>query len=217
MSASLTGEYYKLADFDEWTIFPALEATYSIAPSHMMMFFFSSDKVYPGYWVLHGGTGYLNGYAELHGNPLLKPYREYSGQLSYILKSKYILTAFYNYLKNYSDRLPYQSPDRLVLIYLSLNFDYKQTLGLNLIIPFNVRRVLDSRLTLNGFYDKVKSYNFHDTSFDNDNLVFYSRLDNTINLSSKPNIKLKFNTAYISKNIQGPAELSGLWNMDGRY
>lgn len=214
LSASVTGEYYKLVDFDEWTVFPALEATYSISPSHMMLLSFSSDKVYPGYWELHGGISYLNGYAELHGNPLLKPYREYSGQLSYILKSKYVLTAFYNYLKDYSDQLPYQSPDRLSLIYQSLNYDYKQMIGLNLIIPFNVGQLLNSRLTLNGFYDKVKSSHFHDISFDKDNLVFYSRLDNTINISSNPNIKMEISGAYITKNIQGPAELTSLWNVD---
>jgi len=214
LSTSFTGEYYKFADFDEWAVFPALEATYSISPSHMMQLSFSSDKVYPGYWELHGGTSYLNGYAELQGNPLLKPYREYSGQLSYILKSKYILTAFYNYMKDYFDQLPYQAPDRLVLIYQSLNFDYKQVTGLNLIVPFNIGQALDSRLTLNGFYDKVKSSHFHDISFDKDNLVFYSRLDNTINISSRPNIKLEIAGAYITRNIQGPAELSELWNVD---
>jgi hypothetical protein len=214
LSASLTGEYYRLADVGEWTIFPALEATYSISPSHIMQLSFSSDKAYPTYWELHGGISYLNGYAELHGNPLLKPYREYSGQLSYILKSKYILTAFYQYMKDYSAQLPYQAPDRLALIYQSLNFDYKQMAGLNLIIPFNIARPLESRLTLNGFYDKVKSAHFHDLSFKKDRLVFYSRLDNTINISSKPAIKLEITGAYITKNIQGPAELSPIWNVD---
>lgn len=214
ISASITGEYYKLADFDEWTVFPAIEGTYSISPSHMMQLSFSSDKVYPGYWELHGGTSYLNGYAELQGNPNLKPYRVYSGQLSYLLKSKYILTAFYNYMDDYSDQLPYQSSERLSLIYQSLNFDYRQVVGLNLIVPFNIGRVLSSRLTLNGFYDKVKSSKFHDISFNKDNFVFYSRLDNTFNISSKPNIKMEIAGSYITKNIQGPAELSKLWNVE---
>ncbi|GAE16821.1 hypothetical protein IX307_001273 [Bacteroides pyogenes] len=214
LSASIMGEYYKFAGFDEWTVFPAIEGTYSISPSHMMQFSLSSDKVYPGYWELHGGTSYLNGYAELQGNPNLKPYRVYSGQLSYILKSKYILTAFYNYMDDYSDQLPYQSSERLSLIYQSLNFDYRQVVGLNLMVPFNIGRVLNSRLTLNGFYDKIKSSRFHDVSFNKDNFVFYSRLNNTFNISSKPNIKMEIAGSYITKNIQGPAELSKLWNVE---
>ncbi|MDR0750722.1 MAG: outer membrane beta-barrel protein [Tannerellaceae bacterium] len=214
LSASLTGEYYKLAGFAGWTAFPALEANYSVSPGSMLLLSFSSDKVYPAYWALHGGTGYLNGYAELHGNPLLRPYREYSGQLSYILKSKYILTAYCNYLKDYSDQLPYQSPTRLALIYQSLNYDYRQAAGLNLIVPFTAAKAIDSRLTLNGFYDKVKSSAFHELSFENDNFVFYSRLDNTVTLSSRPAIKLEFAAACISRNIQGPATLSALWNVE---
>jgi hypothetical protein len=214
VNASVTGEYYRLVDFKEWTVFPALEMMYFISPSQIMQLSFSSDKVYPAYWEMHGAVSYLNGYSEIHGNPLLKPYRDYSGQLSYILNSKYILTVFYNYMNGYSVQLPYQAQDRLALVYKTLNLDYKQTAGLNLIIPFKAGRVADTRLTLTGFYDKVKSSHFHDISFDKDNFVFYARLDNTINISSKPNIKMEINGAYISKNIQGPAELTSLWNLD---
>lgn len=214
LSASITGEYYKFADFDEWTFFPAIESTYTISPSHMIQLSLSSDKVYPGYWELHGGTSYLNGYAELKGNPNLKPYRVYSGQLSYILKSKYVLTAFYNYMEDYFDQLPYESSKRLSLIYQSLNFDYRQVVGLNLIVPFNIGRILNSRLTMNGFYDKVKSSKFHDISFNKDKFVYYSRLENTFIISSKPNLKVEIAGSYITKNIQGPAELSKLWNVE---
>jgi hypothetical protein len=214
VSASVTGEYYRLINLKEWTIFPAMEMMYFISPSQIMQLSFSSDKVYPTYWELHGAVSYLNGYSEIHGNPLLKPYRKYSGQLNYILNSKYILTAFYNYMDGYSVQLPYQVQDRLILMYKTLNMDYKQTAGLNLIIPCKTGKVVDMRLTLTGFYDKVKSSHFHDISFDKDNIVFYARLDNTINLSSKPNIKMEINGAYISKNIQGPAELTALWNLD---
>jgi hypothetical protein len=212
--ASVTGEYYKLTDFDEWTVFPALEMTYFVSPSQIMQLSFSSDKVYPAYWEMLGAVNYLNGYSEIHGNPLLKPYRNYSGQLNYMLNSKYILTAFYSYMDDYSMQLPYQAQNRLVLIYKTLNFDYKQTAGLNLVIPFNIKQVVNTQLNVMGFYDKVKSSHFHDIAFTNDNFVFYTRLDNTINISSKPNIKAEINGAYISKNIQGPAELTSLWHLD---
>lgn len=214
LSASLMGEYYKFGSFNEWTIFPALEMTYFISPSRIMQLSFSSNKVYPAYWEMLGAVGYLNGYSEIDGNPQLKPYRDYSAQLNYMLNNKYIITLYYNYLDKYFNQLPYQAQDKLSLIYETLNFDYKQTIGLNLIIPFNVEKTLNSRITLNGFYDKVKSSHYHDISFINDNFVFYSRLDNTISILSKPNIKLEINGAYISPNIQGPAKLTALWNLD---
>jgi hypothetical protein len=214
VSASVTGEYYQLADFREWTVFPALEMTYFISSSQIMQLSFSSDKEYPAYWEMHGAVSYLNGYSEIHGNPQLKPCRNYSTQLNYMLNSKYILTVFYSYMDKYSAQLPYQAQDRLTLVYKTLNFDYKQTAGLNLIVPFNIGQTVNTRLTLTGFYDMVKSSHFHDISFAKDKFVFHARLDNTLNISSKPNIKMEINGAYISRNIQGPAELTALWNLD---
>ena len=179
-----------------------------------MQLSFSSDKAYADYWELHGAVGYLNSYAEIHGNPLLKPYKDYSTQLSYIMKSKYIITLFHIYQDDYFCQLPYQAQNRMSLIYKTLNFDYKQKTGINLVVPFNIGNILSSRMTVNGFYDKVKASHFHDISFENDKFAFYSRLDNTINISSKPNIKAEITGAYLTKNIQGPAELSTLWNTD---
>ena len=214
ITAAITPEYYKLGNYDEWTIFPSLEATYVISPSHIMQLSFSSDKTYANYWELHGAVGYLNSYAEVHGNPLLRPYKDYSSQFSYIMKNKYIITLYHNYQDDYFCQLPYQAQNKLSLIYKTTNFDYKQTFGLNLIVPFNLGNMVSSRMTLNGFYDKVKASDFHDISFENNKFVLYSRLDNTLNISSKPNIKAEIVGAYMTKNIQGPGELSTLWNMD---
>ena len=214
ITAGVSSEYYKLGNYDEWTLFPSLEATYIISPSNIMQMSFSSDKAYADYWELHGAVGYLNSYAEIHGNPLLKPYKDYSTQLSYIMKSKYIITLFHIYQDDYFCQLPYQAQNRMSLIYKTLNFDYKQKTGINLVVPFTIGNILSSRMTVNGFYDKVKASHFHDISFENDKFAFYSRLDNTINISSKPNIKAEITGAYLTKNIQGPAELSTLWNTD---
>lgn len=214
LSASVSGEYYKIGEFEEWTLFPAIEARYFITQSDIMQFSFSSDKVYPNYWEFHGAVGYLNGYAEVQGNPLLKPYKDYSAQLSYIIKSKYIITAFYSYMDRYTAQLPYQSADRLILIYKTENFDFKQQLGLNFIIPFKIGEIVDSRLTLTGFYDNVKSSHFHDISFKNENFALYPQLNNTINISAKPNIKMEIAGAYVTRNIQGPAELTNMWKLD---
>ncbi len=212
VSASLTGEYYKYGDFKEWVFFPTLEATYLFSPSHIVQLSLSSDRAYPNYWEMHGATSYINGYTELQGNRDLRPSKEYDAQLSYILKGKYILTAYANYSDDYFVQLPYQSPDRLALIYKTLNWDNKLTVGINLIVPFRPIEWLDSRLTLNGFYDRAKSDHFHDISFDNENLVLYSRLDNTFRLAS--NLQFELTGAYITPNIQGPADLTKMWMVD---
>ncbi len=214
ISTSLTGEYYKHKDKSYWSIFPTMEITYTANSRSIFQLSISSDKAYPGYWEMQNATSYLSRYTEIQGNTDLKPSRIYSGQLNYILKNKYIFTFYANYIDNNFSQLPYQSSDRLVLIYKTLNFDYSSKLGLNIMIPVKAGSVLDSRLTLNGYYDKTKSNHYHDISFDKDNFAFYASLVNTFNISSKPNIKAELSGSFISRNIQGPMVISSMYSID---
>lgn len=213
VSVSLTGEYYRLNDIKEWTIFPSAEMTYIYSSSNIFQLSLSSDRQYPNYWEMSNTVSYLNGYTEIWGNPILKPYRNYSGQLNYIHKSKYVITGYFIYDDNYFAQLPYQSSKKLKLTYQTTNFNYNQRLGLNISLPITFG-LLSSRLTLNGFYHKVEDNSFHDISFDKENWGFYSKLDNTFNISNNPDLKAELSLAYISKNIQGPISISHLWNLE---
>ncbi len=214
ISASLTGEYYKHKNIDYRSLFPMLEITYTPQTNHILQLSVSSDKTYPSYWEMQNTTSYLSGYAEIQGNPDLRPSRLYSSQFNYILKNKYIFTLYGNYIDNNFNQLPYQSPERLVLIYKTLNFDYSAKLGLNIMVPVKVGSFMDSRLTLNGYYDKSKSKHYHDISFNKDNFAFYANLDNTFNISSKPNVKAQLSGSYITRNIQGPMTISSMYSVD---
>jgi hypothetical protein len=214
LMASLTGEYYRFDNFEEWTVFPSLQAAYVFSPTRILQLSFSSDKTYPSYWEMNGSIGYMNGYTEVHGNPQLKPAKDYSAQLVYILKSKYIFALYASYDDDYFVQIPYQSPDRLALIYKVPNFDYRQDLGINLITPFNIGNTVNSRLTTTGFYSRSKSSHFFDSSFDNKKITFYSKLDNTVILSAQPDIKMEVSAAYITPSTQGPMDLSACWSAD---
>ena len=214
VKASLTGEYYKHEEVNYWSLFPMMEVTYTNNPNHIFQLSVSSDKAYPSYWEMQDAVSYLSGYTEIQGNSTLKPSRLYSSQLNYILRSKYIFTLYANYTDKNFNQLPYQSPDRLVLIYKTLNFDYAAKLGLNIMIPVRIGSFIDSKLTVNGYYDKTKSKHYHDISFDKDNFAFYANLDNTFNISSKPNIKAELSGSYITRNIQGPMTISSMYSID---
>jgi len=214
VSASLTGEYYKHKEIDYHSLFPMAEITYTHSPGHIFQLSVSSDKAYPSYWEMQNTTSYLSGYAEIQGNTDLKPSKIYSSQLNYILKNKYIFTLYANYMDDNFNQLPYQSPQRLVLIYKTQNFDYSSRFGLNLVAPFKVGTVVNSRLTLNGYYHKTKSKNYHDISFDKDNFAFYANINNTFNISSKPNIKAELSGSYITRNIQGPMIISSMYSVN---
>lgn len=186
LNASLTGEYYKHKKIDYRSLFPMMEITYTANPVSVFQLSVSSDKVYPSYWEMQNTTSYLNGYTEIQGNTDLRPAKNYSFQLNYIWKSKYIFTLFANYTDDFFCQIPYQSSDRLMLIYKTLNFNYSAKLGFNMMIPFRISRIFESRFILNGYYDKMKSDHYYDLSFTKNNLAIYTNLDNTFTISSKP-------------------------------
>ena len=214
LNASLTGEYYKHKKIDYRSLFPMMEITYTANPVSVFQLSVSSDKVYPSYWEMQNTTSYLNGYTEIQGNTDLRPAKNYSFQLNYIWKSKYIFTLFANYTDDFFCQIPYQSSDRLMLIYKTLNFNYSAKLGFNMMIPFRISRIFESRFILNGYYDKMKSDHYYDLSFTKNNLAIYTNLDNTITISSKPNIKAELSGSYISRNIQGPMTINAMYRID---
>lgn len=214
LNASLTGEYYKHKKIDYRSLFPMMEITYTANPVSVFQLSVSSDKVYPSYWEMQNTTSYLNGYTEIQGNTDLRPAKNYSFQLNYIWESKYIFTLFANYTDDFFCQIPYQSSDRLMLIYKTLNFNYSAKLGFNMMIPFRISRIFESRFILNGYYDKMKSDHYYDLSFTKNNLAIYTNLDNTFTISSKPNIKAELSGSYISRNIQGPMTINAMYRID---
>lgn len=214
LNASLTGEYYKHKKIDYRSLFPMMEITYTANPVSVFQLSVSSDKVYPSYWEMQNTTSYLNGYTEIQGNTDLRPAKNYSFQLNYIWKSKYIFTLSANYTDDFFCQIPYQSSDRLMLIYKTLNFNYSAKLGFNMMIPFRISRIFESRFILNGYYDKMKSDHYYDLSFTKNNLAIYTNLDNTFTISSKPNIKAELSGSYISRNIQGPMTINAMYRID---
>lgn len=214
LNASLTGEYYKHKKIDYRSLFPMMEITYTANPVSVFQLSVSSDKVYPSYWEMQNTTSYLNGYTEIQGNTDLRPAKNYSFQLNYIWKSKYIFTLFANYTDDFFCQIPYQSSDRLMLIYKTLNFNYSAKLGFNMMIPFRISRIFESRFILNGYYDKMKSDHYYDLNFTKNNLAIYTNLDNTFTISSKPNIKAELSGSYISRNIQGPMTINAMYRID---
>ncbi len=213
-SFSLNGEYYKLEDTEEWSLYPSAELSYHFLPRHLLAFSLSSDKTYPGYWEMQESVSYMNGYTQIHGNPLLKPYRDYTGQLSYIYKSKYILTTYFSHQSDYFIQLPYQSDEELVLIYKTQNWDYRRTVGVNLVIPFNLFSRLSSRLTLNGYNARVKREEYLETEVDKKKWVGYVGLNNALKISSKPNISMELNAFYLSPSIQGVYDIGSVAVLD---
>ena len=109
--------------------------------------------------------------------------------MTYILKSKYIFSAWFNHTKDYSVQTLYQSSERLVEIYKTLNFDYQQQAGIQASIPFKVKDWLNSRLTLIGLWHREKDGDFWDIPFDRKQCYGIAQMNNTFTLSTKPELE----------------------------
>lgn len=214
LSLSLAGEYYKLADYTTWAAYPSMQLSYILSNAHIFQLALSSDKSYPDYWEMQDVTSYLNGYARLIGNPFLRPSTNYTADLTYILKSKYLFNIYYTHVKNKFAQLAYQSPDELTMIYQTINYNYGQNFGATAVIPFLVGKIWNIRLTLDGSYQKDVCNRFHDIRFDNSVWRGIVMMNNTLKISFKPDISLELNGLYVTPSIQGLYDLSAIWKVD---
>lgn len=220
LDASLAVEHYKSPVWNRWDWYPTINLTYVPGSGHVWQLSLSSDKYYPDYWVVQDNISYFGGgYSEIHGNPLLRPAQDYKLKTTYILKSKYIFSAWFNHTKNYSTQTLYQSPDRLVELYKYLNFDYQQQAGIQASVPFTIKKWLNSRITLMGIWHHEKDSDFWEHSFNRKKIYGIAQMNNTFTLSTRPNLKLNVTGFVHSTAIQGIYDLptSGNVNAALRY
>lgn len=210
--ASLAEELYRVAGNNNWTFLPQLSMTYYKTPTHVLQASANANRIFPSYWTLHGGIGYLNPYSEVWGNPNLKPYTEYAAQVSYIFKRKYVATLFFKDIEDYAIQLPYQSPDELKLIFQEQNFNYDRKIGISLVAPFTMCDWFDTRFTAQGYYEKIRADCFHDISFTRDKLCVYGAIQNTFKAAK--GLSFTLDVKALSGALQGIADLSGLWQVD---
>ncbi len=213
-NASAKAEYYHSGRNHNWNLVPQLGASFSKTPKSIFQLSFTSQRVYPSYWELHGGTAYINDYAVIVGNPSLQPYMSYAGQLSYIFRQKYVATFYVLYADKYSVQLPYQSADELKLVYQTLNLDYSRTVGLQVNASIDVGNVWNATATANVFNKREKAGRFHDIGFDNGKWIFFGSLANTFRFAEGFPVSLSLDFSFISRSIQGLGTLSPLWKVD---
>lgn len=220
LDVSLAAERYKTPVWDKWDLYPTINLNYTPEAGHVWQLALSSDKEYPKYWEVQNAITYLGGgYSEIHGNPLLRPSQNYELHLTYILKSKYIFSTWFSHTKDDFKQTLYQSSQRLVEIYKSLNFNFQQQAGVQASVPFTVKQWLNSRLSLIGVWHREKDDDFWDIPFDRNICYGIAVLSNTFTLSRTPDLKFTLTGMARSKATQGIYDLpaSGFVNAALRY
>lgn len=215
MDVSLAGERYESEVWKKWDIYPNAVLVYTPNKDNLFQLYVHGNKDYPEYWAVKSATNISSGgYSEIIGNPDLSPASSWFAQFIYLFKNKYMLAAWFGHTDDYFVQTQYLDPNRLKSIFKWVNFDYQQTAGLQLAIPFKAGQWLDSRLTVTGQYQHEKDSDFYDMSFDRHKVYLYVILNNNFTISRKPHLIMNVNGSYNTAAIQGLYNLPQSGNLD---
>ncbi len=214
LSASLSGEYNNWNGKERFTLYPQANFFWMFNQDHIVQANFSSDKTYPPYWMLQNSISHVDGYTEVHGNALLRPMRDYSTQLVYILRQKYVFALFHSYIADFFAQNAYHPADRLALVYKHTNFNYLMQYGININIPFSFAKWHNSELTVTGMRLEEKSDYFFGLAFDKGVFLGVASLDNDFRICTKPDISLNVSGTYQTPAIQGLFDVESSWSLN---
>ena len=213
-SVSLTGEYYRRNDYDRWALFPQASLNWMPSSDHILQAEMSSDKSYPSFWEMSGATTCLDGYAEVHGTPTLRPSSSYSLTLTYVFRQKYIFQLYGNHRIDAFNQSAYLAPDRLAVIYQTLNWDYMSSYGALVVVPFRIGERFSSRLTLTAFDYLIRNSDFYGMDYKRSKWVALAAMENTLRLSRKPDLVFEFGGHYQSEALQCTYDIGPSWRVD---
>ncbi len=216
VEASVAAEQYHSPIWDEWRVYPTLNALWNINDNHLLNLSFSSNSEFPSYWSTMSNVSYLSTYTEIHGNPDLKPYSYYNVNLMWQIKRRYTLMAFASLKPDYFVQLPYQTTDRMAVIMKETNFDYSNSFGLQASAMFNAGKWLNGNVFAVGTYKHDKSGNFFDLPFNRKKLSVILGGTASVKLCSTQDLRLILNPFFQSKAIQGVYDISPIFRMNAK-
>lgn len=220
--ASISGNYFwasidimgnKKTLWKDFQPFVNANLTYMHSPQRILQLSFSSDINYPPYWALSNDIFKINAYSSAQGNPELKFSRVYKTQLNFIMNQKYVVGAYYEYMPDHYIQLPYQSQEKLENIFQMVNLDYNKQYGVFVVVPFKVKNIWDASANVVLMRQEEKDDNFYSIPYKRSINSFVLQVRNTVNISSKPNIKLDASGFYMNGAIQGIYDIKKMWNV----
>lgn len=211
---SLAAELYDARERHSWHLYPTMNLTYQPADGHTLLFSFTSDCVYPDYWHLQALVQYVDNYTEVHGNPSLKPLSNYTYHLNYLWKNKYMIGLQYQNNPDFFTQLPFQEPDRLAEVNQFVNFDFRRSWMLQLMVSYRVGKWWQGRVFAFGLLSHDKMDNFHGISFNRKKLSAVLTSNNTFVLSNKPRLVANLSGRYQTAAIQGIYDIRPMGSVD---
>ena len=211
---SMAAELYDARERHSWHLYPTMNLTYQPADGHTLQLSFTSDCVYPDYWQMQALVQYMDSYTEVHGNPSLKPFSNYTLNLNYLWKNKYMIGLQYQDNPGFFTQLPYQVADRLAEVNQFVNFDFRRSWMLQLMASYQVGKWWSGRIFAFGVLSHDRLDDFHCIGFDRQKLSTVLTTSNSFILTRKPNIVANLSGRFQSAAIQGFYDIRPMGNVD---
>ena len=213
LEGSVTAEQYHATLWDDWRIYPTLNAMWNVNTNHTLNLSFSSEAVYPSYWSTMSSIHYTSAYTEIWGNPDLKPASSYDLNLMWQIKRRYTIVAFACFQPDYFVQLPYQPSDRMAVVMKETNFDYSNYFGLQTSARINIGQWLNGNVNVTGLYRHDKSNQFFDLPFNRHCLAAIVSGNVSARLSTRHNLTLMVTPFLQSKAIQGVYDIDPMFSL----
>ncbi|MDR1197985.1 MAG: outer membrane beta-barrel protein [Prevotellaceae bacterium] len=200
--------------WNDWVLYPKVMFSYMISPKHILQFNISTNKNYPSYWAVNPQTTYIDSYMEIIGNPALKPYNEYTGQLIYIFRQKYVFILAASYMPDYFAQIPHQDENLLKTVYRYENYDFSLFTNISIVVPVQAGDRFNTRISVHGLRMQDKKDDFYNSPFNRSHYVGAIAMNNTFTVSKeKPNLSLQINGRWQSRAIQGVYDLNSSFDL----
>ncbi|WP_347023212.1 outer membrane beta-barrel protein [Bacteroides eggerthii] len=214
VDASIAAENFHTPQWNEWRVYPTVNAIWNVNEHHLLNLSFSSNAEYPSYWSTMSSIHYSSTYSEILGNPNLKPTSSYNLSLMWQLNRRYTFVAFADFKPNFSAQLPYQPSDRFAVIMKEVNFNHRNTYGIQASALFSAGQWLNGNVFVVGQYTQDKCDDFFDLPFNRNKFNVIAGGMASFLLSKHANIRFILNPFFQSNAIQGVYDIKNLFKLN---
>ena len=214
LDASVTVENYNSLKWNEWRIYPSFNAMWNINKENMLNFSFNSNAKYPSYWSTMSSIYYMSSYSEIWGNPELKSASIYKLNLMWRYKQRYSVSLFADIKIDNAMQLSYQPADRVAVIFKSINFNYRDMLGVMASAHLISGKRFSGSVSATGYYLMDKADNFFDLKIDRKKMSFILSGNASWLISERPNLRFNITPFFMNDFIQGLYDADNKLSLD---
>lgn len=214
LGLTLIGDYANYIGADEtFQIIPQASLSYARNLNHVLQVNIQSSKRDPSYWEREPFSRSDDRYQLWEGNPQIRPYVTYSGQVNYIFKQRYVFFLSGYYQPHRFEQQMYLDPYRSRIVYKTWNWHYASNASIGAVVPLPQTKWWNARLTLNGQLNSVKLDIPYEPTYQCTKPQYYVALSNEFRLSQKHNITIGLDGSYLHGAIQGYYSLGDIYNL----